>query len=80
LERLQDTAGSSLAKLGILPMMRDVPAMPSGLPPLQRSVVACLASILEVDATEVPASAAKAPRAVDGLVSAPVEDSPPLAG
>ena len=41
--------------------MRDVPAQPSDLPPLQRSVVACLASILEVDPSEVPAPAAEHP-------------------
>jgi MOSC domain-containing protein len=41
--------------------MRDVPAPDNGLPPLERSVIACLASILELDPGEVPAPAAGHP-------------------
>jgi hypothetical protein len=41
--------------------VQDVPVPPPELPPLHRSVIACLASILELDPTEVPAPAAEHP-------------------
>lgn len=41
--------------------MREVTLPPAGLPPLHRSVVACLAAILELDPAEVPAPAADHP-------------------
>jgi hypothetical protein len=41
--------------------MQDVPALTSDLPPLHRTVPACLASILEVDIADVPLPAADQP-------------------
>jgi hypothetical protein len=41
--------------------VRDAPALPSDLPPLTRSVAACLASVLELETADVPAPPAGDP-------------------
>ena len=59
------SARASPEALSLSPSMRTADLPPEDLPPLTRSVAACLAAILEIETDEVPAPAGRPPRAVD---------------